>query len=205
MLVGLLPPVSVNAQATVSLDTQSVYQVRYAKVDLNPYVIEDDPSSGIMALPLSGEGDEWNRLSEDGLTDDNGDGVIDENDGIKATCIAISDHSGNTALLITIDLLGGYMGSDVRFAIVDMVNAAIANGELTDTKEITIDNIYYAGTHTHNSIAATSYVEEGKTGTNNDGVDLSVVNENLGIWRERTIQDVCDAAMMALKDRLPLL
>ena len=37
--------------------------------------------------------------------------------------------------------------------------------------------------------------------TNNDGVDLSVVNENLGIWIERTLVDLGDAAIEALKDR----
>ena len=68
--------------------TNNSFRVGYARVDINPYVVDGDPTSGIMALPLAGTGDVWNRLSQNTLMDDNGDGVVDENDGLKATCIA---------------------------------------------------------------------------------------------------------------------
>ena len=82
--------------------TESRYEVGYARVDINPYVVDGDPSSGIMKLPLCGIGDVWNRLSTKGLVDDNGDGVVDENDGLKVTCIAITDSNDKTVLLFTI-------------------------------------------------------------------------------------------------------
>lgn len=185
---------------------EEAYQVGYARVDINPYI---DPTltgsdlvaqSNIMALPLYGSGDVWNRLSTYGLVDDNGDGKVNEEDGLKATCIAITDHTGNTVLLITMDLIGGLMSSQVHAEIVSRVEEAVASGELSNVK-LTSEQIYYNGTHTHNAPATTSYVAAGMTGTNNAGVELSVVNENLGIWIERTVEDVGDAAIMALKDR----
>lgn len=181
-------------------ETVADYQVGYARVDINPYVVDGDLSSGIMALPLYGSGDVWNRLSTDGLVDDNGDGKVNEEDGLKATCIAITDYTGNTVLLITIDMIGGLMSSRIHAEIVSRVEAAVASGELPNVK-LTSDQIYYNGTHTHNAPATSSYVSAGMTGTNNDGVDLSVVNENLGVWIERTVEDVGDAAILALKDR----
>ena len=203
LMVGLMPVIEwPSAKAdTLVLEEGTPYQVGYARVDINPYVVDGDPSSGLMALPLAGVGDEWNRLSESELPDDNGDGVIDQNDGIKATCISVTDAEGNTILLITVDVLGSYVADRVRGAVLERVNAAIASGELTGLKELTDDQIYYAGTHTHTSVSLSSYQSGGKTGTNDEGVDLSVVNENLGIWLDRTVEDICDSAVMALEDR----
>ena len=199
MLLSLMP-VSVPQAAALDLK-MGAYQVGYARVDINPYVVEDDPTSGIMALPLRGEGDVWNRLSDDTLLDDNGDGMVNENDGLKVTCIAISDDAGKTVLMITMDLIGGTMVDQVRPAVIERVNTAIVNGELTGIQELTVADVYVSGTHTHSAPDTGAYSSKGKTGTNNDGVDLSVVNENLGIWIDRTVVDVCDAAMLALKDR----
>lgn len=186
--------------------TENTYQVGYARVDVNPYI---DPTltgdalvatSNIMQLPLRGSGDVWNRLSTKGLMDDDGDGVITSNDGLKATCMAITDANGKTVLLINIDLIGGTLINKVNAAIVERVAAAIASGELENV-DLAKEAIYYGGTHTHSAPDSTVYVAAGKTGTNNDGVDLSVVNENLGIWIDRTIENVTEAAVMALKDR----
>lgn len=202
LLLGFVP-VSVPQVHALEITDASAepFQVGYARVDINPYVVEDDPSSGIMALPLRGEGDVWNRLSEETLLDDNADGVVDEKDGLKATCIAISDDEGKTVLMITMDLVGGIMTDQVRPAIIERVNTAIDNGELMGVQKLTSADVYCAGTHTHNAPDVGSYLPNGKTGTNNDGVDLSVVNENLGIWIERTVEDVCDVVMLALEDR----
>ena len=126
LLLGFMP-VSVPQVHALEITDASAepFQVGYARVDINPYVVEDDPSSGIMALPLRGEGDVWNRLSEETLLDDNADGVVDEKDGLKATCIAISDDEGKTVLMITMDLVGGIMTDQVRPAIIERVNTAI--------------------------------------------------------------------------------
>lgn len=154
----------------------------------------------IMELPLRGSGDVWNRLSNVGLVDDNGDGVVNGEDGLKVTCVAVTDGNGKTVLLITVDLIGGTLISKVRTEICARVEEALTSGELENV-DITADQIYYAGTHTHNAPDTTVYTSKGKTGTNNDGVDLSVVNENLGIFIERTVASIGDAAIAALKDR----
>ena len=195
ILVGLVAAAFVQVSAA-SMD----YQVGFARVDINPYVVDGDINSGIMELPLRGSGDVWNRLSTYGLIDDNGDKKVDENDGLAVTCIAVTDYTGKTILLITIDLIGGVMLDRVRKGICERVDAAIASGELSNV-ELAEDQIYYAGTHTHNAPDTTVYTSKGKTGTNNDGVDLSVVNENLGIWMDRTVEDIEDSVILALKDR----
>lgn len=196
LLTGLFVGIAVPVSAV-----EPVYKVGYARVDVNPYVEDGNFDSGIMALPLRGTGDPWNRLSTQGLVDDNGDGVIDENDGLKATCIAVTDSNGVTVLFITIDLIGGTLYNMMYEAILSRVKAEIADGKLEDNIVLTKEQIFYAGTHTHNAPEATVYSAAGKTGYNDDGIDLSVVNENLGIWIERTIEDVADAAIQALHDR----
>ena len=128
LVLGLLPASTLSVGAA---QTPGAYQVGFARVDINPYVVEDDPTSGIMALPLGGTGDTWDRLSTYGLLDDNGDGIVDENDGLKVTCIAISDEDGKTILLITGDFMGVYKTTNIRNAIIGRVDAAIASGELT--------------------------------------------------------------------------
>ena len=205
LLLGFIPagvfPFELKAVATEMSTEAAPFQVGFARVDINPYIEDGNPDSGIMALPLRGFGDEWNRLSIDGLIDDNGDGLINEEDGLKATCISVTDENGKTVLMITTDLIGGTMGDQVRPAVVERVNAAIAGGELTGIQAITKDEIYLTGTHTHEGPDILKYNENGMTGTNTQGYDLSVANEQLGIWIERTIEDICDSAILALKDR----
>lgn len=197
--ISLFTPTEVEA-------TENTYQVGYARVDINPYI---DPTltgdalvatSNIMQLPLRGSGDVWNRLSTKGLMDDNGDGKVTADDGLKATCMAVTDAKGKTVLFITVDLIGGTMINKVNVAVKERVDAAVASGELSNV-DLAKEAIYYGGTHTHSAPDTTVYVAAGKTGTNSAGVDLSVVNENLGIWIDRTIENICDAAIQALKDR----
>ena len=204
VLVCLLSAVTVQAQTT----TTGTFNVGYSRVDINAYI---DPSltgaelvakENIMALPLRGSGDVWNRLSTYGLVDDNGDGYITSEDGLKVTTIAVSDDTGKTVLLITVDLIGGSMINQVRTAVAERLEEAQLNGELTDV-DLSADGIYYAGTHTHEAPDVTVYSSKGKVGTNNDGVDLSIINENLGIWIDRTVANIAESAILALKDRAP--
>ena len=201
LLLTNAPLSALPVMASEKSNHHNPYSVGYARVDINPYVIEDDPSSGIMALPLRGFGDVWNRLSKDTLLDDNGDGKVNEEDGLKATCIAVSDDEGKTVLMITVDLIAGTMVNQVRPAVIQRINSAIASGDIKNVQELTEADVYYAGTHTHSGPDTGAYIAKGKTGTNNDGVDLRVANENLGIWIERTVEDICDAAVLALEDR----
>ena len=68
LLTGIVAGMMLPATAA-----ESKYQVGYARVDVNPYIEDGNFDSGIMALPLRGSGDVWNRLSTKGLVDDNGD------------------------------------------------------------------------------------------------------------------------------------
>lgn len=190
----------INVSAAPSAATEDSFQVGYARVDINPYVVDGDITSGIMELPLRGTGDVWNRLSTYGLVDDNGDGVVNEEDGLAATCIAVSDADGNTVLFLTVDLIGGAMIASVREEICSRVDAALASGQLRNVV-LSAENIHYAGTHTHSAPDTTVYNANGKTGTNNAGKPLDEINKNLGIWMERTIEDIGDAAILALQDR----
>ena len=52
LTVGRLPLAPLETQTALTLDLHEAYQVGYAWVDINPYVVEDDPSSGIMTLPF---------------------------------------------------------------------------------------------------------------------------------------------------------
>ncbi len=197
MGIFILAPMTPEAEAAAAVAN---YQVGFARVDINPYVEDGNYDSGIMALPLYGSGDVWNRLSTAGLVDDNGDGKVTKDDGLKATCIAVTDYKGNTVLLITVDLIGGLQATRVRNSVMERVNAAIASGEVKNVV-MDISRIYYTGTHTHNAPQADAYASSGRTDFNNDGVDLNVVNTNLGIWIDRTVEDIADAAILALKDR----
>ena len=127
---------------TVQAATPAVYQVGYSKVDINPYFDENDHSKGLMPLPMAGNGFSDQRLSEPTKLDDTGDGKIDDRDGIFATCVAITDPSGNTMLIISADFCGSNAGlvTDLRIAI--------------HKKYPSIDptQIMYTASHTHSSI-----------------------------------------------------
>ncbi len=203
--VALMVPVSAE---------QADFEVGFARVDINPY---KDPTktgrdltdkSNIMQLPLQGTGDVWNRLSTGGILEDNG--KVDkywfwtyttEEDGLSVTCIAVTDADGNTVLMISIDLLYSYLADRAKEKICTRVEEALASGELSNV-ELTKEQIYFTATHTHNAPDTSAY-KAGMTGTNDAGVDLSVVSKNLDEWIERTIENIGESAILALKDRAP--
>jgi len=199
-ILAIVLSMSGNLYTPAEATGEDTFYVGFARMDINPYVVDGDITSGLMQLPLRGVGDVWNRLSHQGMVDDNGDGKVDEEDGLAVTCIAVSDANGNTVLFLTIDLIGGGMIADVREEICTRVAAAVGSGELQNVK-LEPEGIHYAGTHTHEAPDTTVYNPNGKTGTNNDGISLDEINTNLGIWMDRTIEDIGDAAIQALKDR----
>ena len=102
----LLTSVLAGLLGTVTSATPSEqYYVGYAKVDINPYDFDTPDPNDLVAIPMAGNGFADRRLSYEGKMDDNGDGVVDENDGIFATCIAITDSNGNTMLLFCLDIV----------------------------------------------------------------------------------------------------
>ena len=141
--VILVLVVTLGIAATIgNAVTPGVYMVGYAKVDINPYVDENDHSKGLMALPMAGNSYNAQRLSEPTKVDDTGDGVIDDRDGIFATCIAITDPSGNTMLIISADFCNSNatLVTDLRIAIHEKY------------PEIDPTQVMYTASHTHSSI-----------------------------------------------------
>ena len=118
---------------------RDAYLVGYSKVDINPYAQDGT----ILPLGLAGYNDDSTRLALPEKYDDNGDGVVDENDGIFATCTAITDKAGNTALLFTADLLWGYNGN-YGPAVMD----ALLGEEFKD-EGLDESRIFFNGSHNH--------------------------------------------------------
>ena len=169
------------ASATMAAAAEETFQVGYAKVDINPYVTDGDPNSGIMSVPLRGTGTSYERLAT-GKMDDNGDGVVDENDGLFATCIAISDSEDNTVLLITMDAIG------------DMGHSKLARAEICSRiPGMTPDRIMISGTHAHGGVDL-----EANTSKLSDEVKT-----NLTTWKNRLIDHLADAAELAMANRAP--
>ena len=82
-------------------------------------------------------------MSEENKIDDNGDGLIDEKDGLFATCVAVTDQNGNTALIYGIDLLGAY--ADIVTAVRQQL---LADETLADCG-LAEDRIFITGSHSH--------------------------------------------------------
>ena len=141
LMLTLLAVLGVGG-AIANAATTGEYQVGYAKMDINPYVDENDHSKGLMALPMAGNSYNAQRLSEPGKLDDTGDGKIDDRDGIFATCIAITDPSGNTMLIISADFSGsnGNLVTDLRIAISQKY------------PQIDPTRVMFTASHTHSSV-----------------------------------------------------
>ena len=68
----------------------------------NPEYLPKKNADGYFSVLLGGYGDNSYRWSQ-GKMDENGDGVINDKDGLKVTCIAVTDPDGNTVLFIAMD------------------------------------------------------------------------------------------------------
>lgn len=125
VLVGIL------AVTTAAQEEKNTFRVGYAKVDINPWVDPNDWTKGMMEIPLGGYKESYNRLAK-GWMDDNGDGVVDQNDGLFATCIAVTDSSDNTVLFISYDSINTFLMTveAVREQIVVALNGAVSSDEI---------------------------------------------------------------------------
>ncbi len=169
----------------VSAETPAYYQVGYAKVDINPYYDEADHSQGLMPLPLTGNSYEEQRLSLPEKMDDNGDGFVDDNDGIFATCIAITDQAGNSILLMATDLIGAF-GSQITTPVRQAIREKFP--------ELTGDKVMIAGSHTHHSIGVSSVTSSTLDATSKACLEVYV---------ERLKANLVKAAELAMADRSP--
>ncbi len=154
VLAGLLA-----LTAAAATPEEEYFMVGYARVDINPYEMDANGNivtsnysgktyQNIMPVPLRGLGSSASRLAYGYLMDDNGDGVVNGDDGLALTCIAITDSYNNTILFFTMDAIGD-MGhtSLARNAIVTELGAEYG---------ITADRIMVSGTHAHSSVDLTA-------------------------------------------------
>lgn len=106
-----------------------------------------------MSVPLAGYAKTEKRMSEynpndvknSHLLDDNGDGVVDSNDGVYAACVAVKDSDGEILIFFGMDLIGANSGwvNKARAAIVE----TLANQGIT----VKASNIMVTVSHTHSS------------------------------------------------------
>ena len=93
----------------------------------------------LMPLPLRGFREPMERLSLTYKMDDNGDGIVNEEDGLWGTCIVMTAADGSTLVTISLDMIGideGDRVNDIRQAI-------------HKSTGIPEDHIMVQGTHTH--------------------------------------------------------
>ena len=174
-LTALIVAIAVTTAAQKETPT---FRVGYAKVDINPWVDPNDWTKGMLPIRLGGYGESYARPTK-GWMDDNGDGVVDDQDGLKATCIAITDDNDKTILLISYDLInaGDSQVKDIREAIVKALDGAVG-----------MDDIMVSASHSHFSPDV--------------GVSLAKVEENYGLearneaeyalntWKQRVIDQM---------------
>ena len=211
MLLVLAMMLGLSAQM-VTAATPATYDVGYAKVDINPYAelknatdfenFEPKNGASLLSLPIGGgnnvskdtglkdaEGNTiWTKtqMSTGGKTDDNGDGKIDKNDGLFATCIAVTDSQGNTVLMYSVDLLSAFE------EILQEVRATLM--EEYGEYGLSADRILINGSHTHSGPGMTPDYE----GVYNTKYDFT---EDYKIYKEFLIFQMVKAARVALADR----
>lgn len=175
LLIGLLGIVT-------SADSSDQFSVGYAKVDINPYNFDTPDPNDLVAIPMGGNGFAERRLSYEGKMDDNGDGVVDEKDGLFATCIAITDSSGNTILQFCIDVVK---------AVPQLVNP-IRNELVKRFPELRPDRIMINANHTHNGPDLSTKWENGYA-----------FSEDYAEYMEHMINQIVLAGKLAMEDRSP--
>ena len=135
------------------MNTQQFFSVGYARVDITP----------TESLPLAGYGNTLQRMSQ---------GILDP---LFATCIAITDGSGNTLLLCTVDLINtmAYYCDPARDAISKQYGIAR-------------EAIVFSAIHTHSA------------------PDMSQqAYEPIVRYRDRLVEKLTRMAGEALADRMP--
>lgn len=93
----------------------------------------------LMPLPLRGFREPMERLTLTYKMDDNGDRIVNEEDGIWGTCIVMTAADGSTLVTISLDLIGFDEGSRLD-TLRQSIRAATGIPE---------DHIMVQGTHTH--------------------------------------------------------
>lgn len=185
MVLSLLPAVTFGAQ-TDRGDMSGILYAGYSKVRVDPSAHPDGEMTG---LPMAGSGATTTRLST-GTMDDTGDGRVTAEDGLFATCIAITDQYDRTILYIGMDFINAY-SSWAMPAKVAMVKALAEAGYDLDA-----DDIYMCGSHTHSAPDMTYGASFSK-----DKLAGDEIARKMNTYRAWVTQMLSQAAVEAVQDR----
>lgn len=180
-----LPAASVSAGAE-ELDANGCLYAGYAKTCIDPSA---HPGGPITGLPMLGYGSSIDRLSEGGM-DDTGDGIVDEKDGLFATCIAITDQYGKTIVYYGIDII------NPSYVWVSAAKKVILEALEGNEYHIGIDDLYLSASHTHNGPDLTY-------GFSFSDSELAAdpIAQRVKKYREWVFTQLAQAALAALNDR----
>lgn len=106
----------------------------------------------LLPLPLRGTITPMERICADTLIDDNGDGIVDENDGLSVTSIAISQDGNDPILLVSTEM------SITNARLVKEAKAAIIEAVKAETGiELSKNHIMITSSNTSGSVDLYSY------------------------------------------------
>ncbi len=184
---------------------EAAYLVGYSKKDTNPWADPEDHDKGFLlpdkdengeyiidadgnykdGIPLAGYGSVQTRPALE-MLDDNGNDVVDDNDGLFATCTAVTDTKGTTMMFITLDAISP------AAATVKTLRANITAAIRALEGEMYADQIMISGSHSH---------------TGPDLYTLSAANEKTNPkqhqYYQYYINQVVSAAVDAYEGRSP--
>lgn len=127
----------------------------YCEVDIHtsndPEVTAKVP---FISIPLSGYGTQDTRLAKY-MSDDNGDGLINAEDGLFVTATYVTDANGNAVIYLNCDLLSAYSDvvNEVRARVIAAINSADKNNTLQHNQ------IMISGSHNHSGPYVNSLVK----------------------------------------------
>jgi len=170
-----LVPSAQTAQPNAQAQAQTgVLQAGYSKITITP------TETG---LPMSGYGTTTDRLSEGTMADD----------GLFATCVAITDQYNNTILYIGVDLINSSE---------DWTNQArkqIVEHLATNDYGIQTEDIFINASHTHSA----PHINYGVSFTS-DQLAADELAQKVKSYREWVYAQLSSAALSAMQDREPV-
>ena len=194
-LIGLLV-IPANAA-----ETGNMIQAGYNKVTIDPY---NYPGGALNGLPMGGYGAVTERLSgtkpdtagsnetiafvSDARMDDNGDGKLDSEDGLFATCTAITDKNGKTLIHFGVD------NTNVSTVWTNQARISVAQKLQSAGYNISQNNIFITASHSHSTPQLTFSGISGNEELTN----------KVTAYREWVFSQMGDAAVAAMQDREPV-
>jgi len=126
-----------------------------------------------------------------------GNGIVDDDDGLKTTCVAITDAKNNTVLLISIDTLGafGNLTNDVRNQILKSIKNNPSDWE---NVSLFADAIVINGSHTHSSLR---FSDTSIYGSYDVSYKTDDKNYEAKQYYKRVVDQIVAAAKEACQDR----